>query len=56
MIGALGVPVARIAAALDEVTSATALSVDDLLPLLVAGVKVTDLLDYVRAAASNRLN
>jgi len=49
-------PVAQVAEALQEVTSAIGLGPEDVLELLMAGVKVSDLLDYASAMASNRLN
>ncbi len=56
MIVAQEAPVARVAEALAEVSSAVGLTLDDVLDLLVAGARVTDLLDYAQAVASNRLN
>ena len=56
MIGAQEVPIAHIAEALQEVTSSSGLTLDDLLPLLLAGMTVADLLSYVQAAKLNRLN
>lgn len=56
MIGAQAAPVAHVAEALQEVSSAAGLTLEDVVDLLVAGVTVTDLLDYAQAAATNRLN
>jgi hypothetical protein len=56
MIGAQAAPVAHVAEALQEVTSAVGLKLDDVLALLMAGIKVEDLLDYAQAVNSNRLN
>jgi hypothetical protein len=56
MIAPQQTPVAQVAEALQEVTSAVGLQLDDVLALLMAGVKVTDLLDYAQAVNSNRLN
>jgi hypothetical protein len=41
---------------LQEVSSAAGLTLEDVVDLLVAGITVTDLLDYAQAAATNRLN
>lgn len=56
MIAVQEAPVARVAEALQEVTSAVGLTLEELVDLLMSGVKVTDLLDYAEAVASNRLN
>jgi hypothetical protein len=56
MIGAQAAPVAHVAEALQEVSSAAGLTLEDVVDLLVAGVTVTDLLGYAQAAATNRLN
>ena len=47
---------AHIAEALQTATSATGLTLPEVVTLVMAGVKVTDLLDYAEAVASNRLN
>lgn len=47
--------VARISE-LEEATSAVGLTLEEVVELLIAGVKVTDLLGYAEAVASNRLN
>ena len=49
-------PIAHIADALQEVTSAVGLTLEQVVDLLMAGVQVTDLLDYAQAVGSNRLN
>ena len=56
MIGAQETPAASVAETLEQVTLAVGITLDDLVALLVAGVKVTDLFEYAQAAASNRLN
>jgi hypothetical protein len=48
--------VAHVAEALEEATSALGLTLPEVVKLLMAGVQVTDLLDYAEAVASNRLN
>ncbi|HTA24377.1 MAG TPA: hypothetical protein VK763_12645 [Terriglobales bacterium] len=56
MIGAQAAPVAPVVEVLQEVSSAAGLTLEDVVDLLVAGITVTDLLDYAQAAATNRLN
>lgn len=56
MTGVQEPPVAQIAEALEEMTSVAGLTQGDVLDLLMAGLKVTDLLDYAEAVARNRLN
>lgn len=59
MIGAQGAqeePIAQVAEALQQVTSAVGLTLEEVVDLLITGVKVTDLLDYAEAVAANRLN
>ncbi|MGH9500624.1 MAG: hypothetical protein ACRD3L_15895 [Terriglobales bacterium] len=49
-------PIARVAEALVSVTSAAGLQPVQVLVLLMAGLKVDDLLIYAEAVALNRLN
>jgi hypothetical protein len=56
MIGASETPTARAAETLEQVTLAVGLTLEDLVTLLMAGVKVTDLFTYAEAVTSNRLN
>jgi hypothetical protein len=56
MIGAQAAPVAHAAEALQEVSSAAGLSMEDVVDLFIAGMTVTDLLEYLQAAATNRLH
>lgn len=56
MIGAEETSVANIAGALQQVTLAVGLTMESVLEPLMAGIKVTDLLDYADAVACNRLN
>lgn len=56
MNGAQDAPIADVAEALVWVTSAVGLTPDEVLNLLMAGLKVDDLLTYAEAVAANRLN
>lgn len=56
MIGAEAAPVTPVIEVLQEISSTAGLTLEDVVDLLVAGMTVTDLLDYAQAAATNRLN
>jgi hypothetical protein len=56
MNGAQDAPIANVAEELVWLTSAVGLSPDDVLDLLMAGMKVNDLLNYAEAVASDRPN
>jgi hypothetical protein len=55
MIGAQQASVGR-TTEFEEGTSALGLTLEDVVELLIAGVKVTELMGYAEAVASNRLN
>lgn len=56
MIAAQEAPVNHAIAALEEVTAAAGLTLEEVVTLIMAGVGVTDLLNYAEAVVSNRLN
>jgi len=56
MNGAQEAPTSQVAAALEQVTASVGLRLEDLVPLFLAGVTVDDLLNYVDAVNTNRLN
>ena len=55
MIGAQQASIGRITE-FEEATSALGLTLEDVVELLIAGVKVSELMGYAKAVASNRLN
>lgn len=56
MITTQEVPLSRVAETLEEVTSTVGFTMEEIVPLLMAGLRLADLLYYAQSVASGRVN